>query len=50
MEEKFSNWTMNKTTAQNVWQHHFFLQPWAQSEVGEIVAHMWPQVVEIAAL
>ncbi len=34
---------------QNVLQHNFLL-PGALSEVGETVAKIWPQVLEIAAL
>jgi hypothetical protein len=41
--------SVNETTMQNVWQHHF-LQPGALSEVGETVAYIWPQVVKKATL
>jgi hypothetical protein len=34
---------------ENVWLHNF-LQPGALSEVGETVAHIWPQVLEISSL
>ncbi len=40
---------MNKTAVQIVWRHNF-LQPGALSEVGEIIAHIQPQAVEIAAV
>jgi hypothetical protein len=39
---------VNETAVQNVWRHNF-LQPGALSEVGETVAHIWPQVVHVAA-
>jgi hypothetical protein len=37
-----------EAAVQNFWRHNF-LQPGALSEVGETVAHIWPQVVDIAA-
>ncbi len=48
-ENKFSSTSVNKTAVQNVWQYNILL-PGALSEVGETVAHIWPQVVDIAAL
>ncbi len=48
MLEKIYDTSVNETTVQNVWQHNF-LQPGAPSEVGETVAHIWLQLVEIAA-
>jgi hypothetical protein len=50
MSEKiFSSTSVNVTAEQNVWRHNF-LQPGVLSKVGETVAHIWPQVVEIAPL
>ncbi len=42
--KQLSAWFVNESAAQNIWQHQ------GLSEVGETVAHMCPQVVEIAAL
>jgi hypothetical protein len=39
---------MIRTAMKNIWQCHF-LQPRILSELGEIGAQRWPQVVGIAA-
>jgi hypothetical protein len=49
VNNKNSCMSVNETAMQNIWRHHF-LQPGTLSEVGEIVAHIWQQVVGIAAL
>ncbi len=48
MPEHLSGTSVNKAAVQNVWWHHF-LHSGSLSEVGETVAHILPQEVQIAA-
>ncbi len=48
MSEQIFLYICERNGSSNVWRHNF-LQPVTLSVVGETMAHIWPQVMEIAA-